>query len=250
MELFNFFKSTKSRASALEFKGQKVEILRKPYQKTLRLNVHRSGKIRVSCRVNTLDSEIFKFLVENETWLTRQITKIQQIPDKKFVAGEEFSFLGRNFLFNINYEANYKKNPRIKYLPPYLQVRLNLGDSPPDWRKLFRMFYKRQAKKFLPDRLKHWADIMGLQFSAISIRGQRSRWGSCSHEGGISLNYKLMIFSLEIIDYVLIHELAHIRHPNHSSEFWSLVQEYCSDFRAHRKSLRTHAYVCDFLDPL
>ncbi len=232
--------------SSLEFKGQKIDIFRKPYQKTLRLNVHRSGKIRISCRVNTGESELLRFLSENEAWLKGQLARVAQSPRKQFVSGEEFPFLGKNFSLQLS--NGMKKRPTLKYSPPYLKAGVPEGFSLSAWQKLFRAFYLRQAKKFLPERLSHWSEIMGLGFRAISIRGQRTRWGSCSPSGTISLNWKLMTFPLEIIDYVLIHELAHLKHPNHSRAFWQLVELHCSNYRECRMSLRHQQNICEFLD--
>ncbi len=246
MELFNFFRRPKCVVTSLEFRGQRIEILRRPYQKTLRLNVHRSGKVRISCRVNTGENEISRFLLENEAWLKGQLARVALSPRKQFLAGEDFPFLGKNFVLEISQES--KRRPTLKYSPPILKAMTSEDLSLAGWKKLFRGFYIRQAKKVLPERLEHWSEVMGLKFSAISIRGQRTRWGSCSSAGTISLNWKLMAFSLEIIDYVLIHELAHLIHPNHSRSFWQLVEAHCLNYRERRKSLRLQQNICDFLE--
>lgn len=204
MEIFNFFKTTKLQTSRLEFRGQTIEIQRNPYQKTLRLNVHRNGKIKVSCRVNTDQRQISRFLSENETWLEKQLSLV--VPPTQ-------------------------RSPFVASL-----------------RDTFRSYYLKQAKSFLPERLTYWSEKMNLKFNRVSIRGQRTRWGSCSRSGAISLNWKLMIFPLGIIDYVLIHELAHLRYPNHSRAFWNLVTSYCPDYREHRKALKGQHGIYNFLD--
>lgn len=81
-------------------------------------------------------------------------------------------------------------------------------------------YLKRLALDFLPARLDQLATLHGLDYRRVQIRGQRTRWGSCSSSGTISLNYKLMFLSTELVDYVLLHELAHTRHLDHSPAFW------------------------------
>jgi predicted metal-dependent hydrolase len=92
----------------------------------------------------------------------------------------------------------------------------------------------------LPERLARLARLRGFEVSAVSIRNQRSRWGSCSPSGRISLNWRLVQFPAHVVDYVLIHELAHLRHLNHSRRFWAEVTRLCPGFQAARAWLRAH----------
>jgi predicted metal-dependent hydrolase len=83
---------------------------------------------------------------------------------------------------------------------------------------------------------------MGHFPSHVSIRGQRTRWGSCSSEGAISLNWKLLAAPIDVIDYVIVHELAHIRHLDHSPQFWSLVETFYPDWRLAKLWLKEHEF--------
>lgn len=98
----------------------------------------------------------------------------------------------------------------------------------------------KEARSYLPRRLHYLADTYGLSFESIRYGNQKGRWGSCSSQGTISLNVGLMALPLELIDYVLVHELCHTRHMNHSAEFWQLVEECLPDFRERRKALKSH----------
>ena len=101
-------------------------------------------------------------------------------------------------------------------------------------------WYRRQAAAVFKQKADCFQEMMGLRYNTIFIRGQRTRWGSCSPAGNLTLNWKLLMAPEEIVDYVIIHELAHLKHMNHSKRFWDLVGQYCPGWKRHRKYLITH----------
>ena len=103
---------------------------------------------------------------------------------------------------------------------------------------LLQHHYKTHAPSHILPRVEHWSRIMDLFPTRVSFRRARTRWGSCSSRNTLSLNTHLMMLPDELIDYVIIHELAHIQHKNHSRDFWSLVAHYLPDHTTLRKQLR------------
>ena len=100
-----------------------------------------------------------------------------------------------------------------------------------------RDWIRRRATELLPPRLRLLSARTGLDFSRVSIRSQKTRWGSCSNRGQISLNDQLLFLPPETVDYLMIHELCHTRHLDHSRRFWRLVESHCPDYRRHEKNL-------------
>ena len=98
---------------------------------------------------------------------------------------------------------------------------------------------KTRAKQYIPTRVEYWADIIGVKYSSITIRTQRTRWGSCSSKGNLNFNCLLMLTDTEIIDYVVIHELCHIKEMNHSKRFWALVASVMPDYKAVQSRLKS-----------
>ena len=103
-----------------------------------------------------------------------------------------------------------------------------------------RNVYIRKAKETITKRVSYFARLMGVSYRNITIREQKTRWGSCSSAGNVNFNYQLYYLPDELLDYVVVHELAHRRHMNHSKEFWSEVARYCPDYRARRKQLKEY----------
>ena len=96
----------------------------------------------------------------------------------------------------------------------------------------------KQAAEILSERVRFFAQQMGLSYGRITIRSQRTRWGSCSAKGNLNFNCLLMLAPKEVQDYVVIHELCHRREMNHSTAFWAEVERYCPGYRLHRKWLK------------
>src|SRR5262245_27636462 len=99
---------------------------------------------------------------------------------------------------------------------------------------------RRRAAGELPPQLLALAAQHGLAVTRVTIRDQRSRWGSCSPKGHIALNFRLLLMPADVREYILVHELMHLRQPNHSIRFWRLVEQACPGFRDAERWLRTH----------
>ncbi len=102
-------------------------------------------------------------------------------------------------------------------------------------RELLEAWFRQQAAESLPARLRALAGPLEVKPARVQIRAQKSRWGSCSTSGDISLNWRLVLLPSELVDYVLVHELCHLRHMDHSSDFWSLVGSAIPDYRKRRE---------------
>ncbi len=104
-------------------------------------------------------------------------------------------------------------------------------------RRELRAWVRKKARRLLPPMLERVAAHTGFEYEKVSIRSQKTRWGSCSRRGHISLNDQLMFVPADTVEYLMIHELCHTRHLNHSRNFWHLVEQHCADYRRHEKLL-------------
>lgn len=97
-----------------------------------------------------------------------------------------------------------------------------------------------KALEIIPKRVEYYAKIMGVGYGRITIRNQVSRWGSCSQKGNLNFNCLLMLCPTEVLDYVIVHELCHLKEMNHSKKFWSLVEHFCPEYEQYNKWLKEH----------
>ncbi len=99
---------------------------------------------------------------------------------------------------------------------------------------------KRKARELVTHRVEYYADKMGINYGRIALRNQRTRWGSCSVDGNLNFNCRLLFLPIELVDYVVVHELAHRRHMDHSARFWREVECYLPDYRERRERLKEY----------
>lgn len=102
--------------------------------------------------------------------------------------------------------------------------------------------YIKAAREYFPKRAAYFQPLTGGEYHRITIRDQKTRWGSCSARGTLSFNWRLMLAPPAVLDYVVVHELCHLTHMNHSPAFWQAVADVCPDYRIHRKWLKDHGH--------
>ena len=102
--------------------------------------------------------------------------------------------------------------------------------------------YRKAAKDYFTARVAYYHAFTGGHYTLITIRDQKSRWGSCSSRGTLSFNYRLMFAPLKVLDYVVVHELCHLTHMDHSRNFWNMVERIMPDYRIYKQWLREHGH--------
>jgi predicted metal-dependent hydrolase len=196
-------------------------------------------RIRVTIPRGGSRREAMAFFQRSIDWVDRRIEEMQRVGSLSTIpwsAGTKVWFRGREESIVIEKTG---ETGRIRIGDIEIQGDPVAGDL----RELVEKAMRMAAQKELPERVEVFANQMSLRPSRVTIRGQRTRWGSCSAKGALSLNWRLMQVPLEVRDYVLIHELSHLQHLNHSSRFWQFVETFCPDYRLHEAWLRSHGDI-------
>ncbi len=231
------------------WQGFKIEVRRRAFQRTLSLRVPAPGLIRVSCARKLSIETILKFIEEKKDFVeARQIewrTHLSKALVKNFESGEICPFLGQPRTLQV-----IEKKGRSKAELKSDRILVHVEDpKPEEVQKALIRFYQKSGKNYLSHLTKIQSERMGLYPKALSFRSQKTRWGSCSSQGKISLNWRLVAAPSHIAEYVVIHELAHLKHQDHSKNFWRLVEQFSPDYRDHKAWLKKHQIQFEFLDP-
>ncbi len=207
----------------------------------MRLRLHPDGSLEVAAPPGTGSAQISRFVAASADWIerARQALHTHARAHRPEIDGPRPSVLELTALaqrVGVDYRV-VGDRPGFCWHPDRLEIRLEQPDSDcvP---VLLRAALRRQAQMHLEPRLKTLAAVHGFAPGRIGWRNQRSRWGSCSKSGDLSLNIKLLFVAPKLADYVLAHELAHLRHLNHSPAFWQTVATIEPGWRALRRALR------------
>lgn len=234
-----------------------VEVHRRSFRRSVSIYLYPHKPIKVIAAKNTTQKVIVDFLMAKKDWIEKNFDKFSEIaekfPDKKIKAYENFPFLGQERKLKV--VITLHKRTFVSVTDEHLLLHIprndwsanSLIEEHPTALKEIRHFYKREAVNFLSNRVVYWSEQMNLRPSQVKFREQRTRWGSCSSRKIINLNWRLIVFGQEIIDYVIVHELAHLEHMNHSDRFWSLVEKHISDYKKIMRSLKESQYLVEFL---
>lgn len=179
-----------------------------------------------------------ELLQDNAAWVLEKQREYdrhrKQVPDREFEHGESFPYLGTDF------EVVVERRPSSKVGDETLRLAKHHVDETSVKRAL-ETLYRRKARETFEEVADEYATAMGVEYEQIEVRNQRTKWGSCSTTGTLGLNWRLMMAPEDVVEYVVIHELAHLRETNHSDAFWALVAEHDPDYEAHAQWLEENS---------
>ena len=207
-------------------------------RKTMALIVENDGSVTVRAPLKTSDKIIKKFVEGHAEWVEKKKAEIRAavpIQPKQYLPGEDFLYLGQAYPLEI------VKDQKKKLV---LEDGFKLAESlQEDAKQVFHNWYRQQARLLIEARVAFFAEKHQLQYAKVRISSARTRWGSCSSKGTLSFSWRLIRTPPEVVDYVILHELAHTVHHNHSKRFWKLVEKLMPDYKEQRKQLRKQGQI-------
>ncbi|MGH1467366.1 MAG: M48 family metallopeptidase [Bdellovibrionales bacterium] len=231
-----------------------INITRKPGLRGLRFNVSLEGVLKISANKSINDQDILNLLAPHQPWIQQQIKKNSLIRErfsqKKWQTGESFPFNGKNLKLVLSPSSTKKAHIRFmensfEYFYPLTWHELDPQELEVKLHESFLYFFKLKASEVLNEKVTYWTNHMNLFPRSVTYRNQKTRWGSCSSEGSVNLNWRLAAFDNEIQDYVIVHELSHLKHQDHSKRFWGLVESFLPDRKITEKKLNDGALLAD-----
>ena len=227
---------------ALTYAGESIPFyLRYSKRKSLEIAVHPDGSVVVKAPLGIDEALVEGFVYKRVRWIRRQIRYFAQFeprtPKRRFVGGESHLYLGRKYRLKIRLSATDEILLKRGFF--YVQA---VDDEPEHIAMLLEAWYRSKAAVHFPQVLDEcWQHFRkkGAAKPALKIRKMKTRWGSFSSKGGVTLNLELIKAPRACIEYVVIHELCHLFHPNHGTEFYNLLECFLPDWLKQKHRLET-----------
>lgn len=209
--------------------------LKKSPRKTTSIYIERNGSVSVLAPEPYDLNKIESILEKKRSWIYRNLAEWEDLNrtrvQREFVNGEGFLYLGRNYRLKL---VKTQQDP-LSLKNGYFNLRKDAVDS---GFTVFRDFYREKGKARLPERVAGFAKQMGLTVKQIRVMELNNRWGSCTANGDLNFHWKVMMLPLTILDYVIVHELAHVKYSNHTTAFWNLVDKVLPDYEERKAWLK------------
>jgi len=217
-------------------------------RKHLRIAISPDLRVDVYSPKSSSDQQVKKAILQKASWIARILDKIETyhpLPSpKKYISGETFIYLGRHYRLKVR----EGKNQSAKLQGRFLWVQVTDKQNRKSVRRIVEAWYREHAQQTFQRYLKQCyviASRHGVDKPTISIRSMKRRWGSCTQAGRITLNVKLIQVPVHCIEYVIMHELCHLKHHNHDRGFYSLLTRCMPDWRWRKQSIDQIALGCD-----
>jgi len=208
-----------------------------PRARNVRLVVSRRHGLVITIPRGFDRGRIPEILERKRNWIERTLRRLPMKPEP-YRPPERITLSAIDEEWTVEYVKGNPKHVELAQRSDLTLLVSGAVDRPNFVRRVLERWLTFQARKHLVPWLGRTATELGLKLNGVTVRTQRTLWGSCSHRNSVSLNARLLLLSPDLVRYVFIHELMHIRHPNHSREFWQAVAVHVPDYRNKLRTLR------------
>lgn len=233
-------------------------IRRSARRRTVGITIDMQG-VRVAAPERMPLEQVVALVNTKARWIAEKYAEFKSRlePRKRFVSGEEFLYLGRRvslqvqgkpsghdrgpgsaLLQNLDRPSKPRPQAAVALKGNLLLVQAADPNVPSkEVREMLEHWYRSRAEEVITRRVQHYADQLGWPMPKVLIRNQKRRWGSCNAKGELRFNWRLVMLPLRVLDYVVVHEMAHLKVLNHSPRFWALVEQIMPDYKARHQAL-------------
>lgn len=241
--------------SYVQYGNRKIdfEIKQRNRKKTMAIKISPGGEVTVLAPQDLSEDKILAIVQKKAQWIIEKQEAVGRRnfeSAKEFVSGEAYPYLGREYRLKVIRKAP-GKDERCELVNGRLRVEISQNliyeAEKRAIKRALRHWYEARAEEKITERVAHYSRQIGTKPFYIQIKNQKRRWGSCSHNGFIRFNWKIIMAPLVVLDYVIVHELCHLLYKHHSFQFWQKVQSVLPDYKRRRKLLRQYSEVLDVL---
>jgi predicted metal-dependent hydrolase len=207
-------------------------------RRSIGLTITRDAKLIVRAPIWMSDYEINRLIAQKQSWITRKkqfFLKRPAAQKRQFTDGEVFLFLGEKYSLRFVDDL-----PRAVVLDGELKVSSLAAKNAKDHIKIW---YQNQAFEYVSQKTKEFAEVLKVSYKSLRINDAKTRWGSCGSSGNLNITWRLIMAPQRVVDYVIIHELCHLKQMNHSAKFWLEVASACPDFKKDEQWLKENGHL-------
>lgn len=216
-------------------------------RKTLEISVEPPNVITVVAPNNTPENIIIEKIKSRAEWIVQKIYSFKDMQyqkiNREFVSGESFMYLGRNYSLQVVIDENIKK-PEVKLYHSKFYVTIAKRDDKAI-HKAMEEWYRKKTKEKIEERIKYYERFFNLTPTAVKIKEQQKRWGSCTAKNELLFNWRCAMARTNALDYIVVHEMCHMYHKNHSKEFWELLNSIMPDYEGRKEWLKNYGVRMD-----
>ena len=212
-------------------------------RKSVEIRIEPGGLVKLKVPKKTSDQVIEDVLKKKLDWIDEKIEKLRTsgLPVRSYEHGENVLYLGKKLRLNITHRNTDRG--RISLVDNELVLIIPSSYDSATVKEMIIALYKKLLNRIIKERIHEYQKHFKFKVNKISIRDQKTRWGSCSSARNLSFNYRLMMAPIEVIDYIVVHEMCHLEHMNHSKSFWKKVHEVMPDYKKHEKFLKEKGFL-------
>jgi len=203
-------------------------------RKTLGLTIERDGKIVIRAPQDSPQKVIDDFFESKKFWIYKKLAEKRMIeedlPSKEYVNGEGFLYLGKSYRLQL-----VDNGVPLSLSHGFFQLNRKYASK---GKKTFTDWYRSHALPIIEERVKIYKDMIGVNPKTIRVLDLKYRWGSCSSKGNLNLHWKTILTPMPIVDYVVIHELVHLKEKNHTQRFWEILATILPDYEKRKEWLK------------
>jgi len=213
-----------------------IDEIKYSQRKTMAIEVKPGGKVILRAPKETRKIAIELFVRQKSDWITQAKARMVKFGSgdvkQQYLGGAQILYLGS--FYKLQLVDKVKNGLSFSTEKRFLLQRDRLDEAA----KLFTNFYREETRRLAFTYINHYAAKWGLTTGPVRITGAKTRWGSCSAKNGLNFSYRLAMVPLDAFEYVVVHELAHTRHHNHSTAFWNFLAQMLPDFQKRRLWLK------------
>ena len=232
-------------------KSDIIYTIKRSKRKTISISISAEGKVTISCPLRTSEEAIKRVVEEKRAWIIKKLIDINNRPKQQehsFKNGECFMLFGQKFLLRVvpTDHSAIADTVHLHEAEQIIEVYCTPDAHNRSVRESLLKWYVAQLDCVINKRFEHFSKLLQVSPKKVYLKELKSCWGSCSSKGSISINWRLIMAPPQILDYVIVHELCHMKEMNHSERFWRLVSSVYPDYKQARAWLKKNSRMLVF----